>query len=104
MKVQRITNFKHRMQEYNAECRGFWLKEFPAFAIIGALVIFPAMRGLSKIDTISEPWDWRLSAFFIWSLSLIPLIKMMHPEKPHPDDVLRDQALRRTVGMDDSVE
>lgn len=103
MEVQKIANYEQRKQEYSADCRKFWLNEFSPLAAIGALVVFGGMYGLSKIG-ITPDSDWRLSALLIWAVLLIPPVKMMYPEMPHPNDVLYDQALRRTVGMDDSVD
>ena len=42
-------------------------------------------------------------ALLLWGIMLIPLGIMMHPEKPDPNDVILDQALRQATDMDDSV-
>jgi hypothetical protein len=102
MEVQKIASYEQRMQEYREECLGFWLKEFTLVAAIGALVVFGGMYGLSRIG-ITPDLDWRVLALLLWGLMLIPPVKMLHPEKPNPNDVLRDQALRQAAGMDDSV-
>lgn len=104
MKVQKIANYEQRKQEYIADCKNFWLKEFLPLAVIGALVAFGGMYGLLKAGITTPDLDWRLSAIIIWAGMLIAPVKMMYPDKPHPNDVLYDQALRRTVGMDDSVD
>lgn len=102
MKVQKIANYEQRIQEYHQECRDFWFKEFSLIAVIGAIVIFGLMFGLTKFG-VSPDLDWRLLSFIFWTGLLIPPIKIMHPERPDPSDVLRDQALRRSISIDDSV-
>ena len=103
MEIQKIANYEQRKQEYSEDCREFWMKEFPPLATIGAVVVLGGMYGLSKIG-LTPDLDWRVSALLIWVVLLIAPVKMMYPEMPHPNDVLWDQALRRTVGMDDSVD
>lgn len=106
MKVQKISNFENRMKKYRSDCTNFWLKEFSVFALIGAVVIFGLMYGASKIPGFKPPLnlDWKQIALLLWVVAIILPIKMMHPEKPSPEDVSRDQLLRRLHGMDDSVE
>lgn len=102
MEVQKIANYEQRLQEYRKECQEFWSKEFTLFAAICALVAFGGMYGLSRAG-MTPVMDWHLLALLLWGLMMIPLVKMMHPEKPNHNDVLWDQTLRRVAGMDNSV-
>lgn len=103
MQIQKIANYEQRKQQYRDELKTFWLVEFTAFAVIDASITFCGMYGLHKIG-IEPDLDWRLSALLMWLLMLILPVKMLYPEKPCPSDILRDRALRRAAGMDDTVE
>lgn len=99
-------NYDQRMQAYKKDCQDFWLKEFSVVGAVGVVVISGLMLGASKLPGFQPPFDldWRQLALLIWIASMIMPIKMMHPERPEPGDVLRDQALRRSAGMGDSVD
>jgi len=105
MKVQMLLNFDQRMQAYREDRRNFWIKEFSSFALAGIVVTFGMMFVVSKIPGVEFPMNsnWWQFAFLFWLGAMVIPIKMMHPKRPSPDDVLRDQALRRQFGMDDTV-
>ena len=61
-----------------------------------ALIVVPTA------DVQQDP-SWWLTAICTWLVLLVPPFMMMKPKRPTEQDVLQDIALRRLVGMDDTV-
>lgn len=104
MKVQKIANYEQRMRQYRTDCAKFWRGEVLWMGATGFVIVFGFIGYLSSTGAHFQPdLDWKVIAAAIWTVLMIPPIVVMHPKKPHPNDVLRDQEIRRSVNMDDTV-
>jgi len=108
--VQKIANLQMRMASYHLEMRGF-LRDLAVMALVEACIVFPFVYFaptifsalLSRsVDMDRGPLVWFL-AVIMWVGMLVPPFMMMKPKRPTERDVLYDIALRRQVGMDDTV-
>lgn len=105
--VRKIANMRTRMKEYRAEMRRFIFWDMPLFAVIGAAVVFPGVYFLMRVlptAIADSALSWWQAALVIWLTALVPPIMMFKPERPSEQDILDAIALRRQVGMDDTLE
>jgi len=106
MQVQPIANFEQRMTQYRQEMRDFVLLQCPWLFMASLTVSLGFMYVATHSSFQGIPpmqGDWRLLGLLAAVALMIPPIAMMKPECPTPGDVAADQALRRAMGMDDSV-
>lgn len=104
MRVQKIANYEQRLRAYRSDCKRFWRGEFLWMGTTAFIIVFGFIGYLnSKGAHFPLDLDWKVIAAAFWVVLMIPPVAMMHPKKPHPDDVLRDQELRRAFNMDDTV-
>ena len=102
MTVQPILNLEDRMRRYRSECFRVYAGELPAmfllFLCLSLALFFAMNKYLGPLD-----YDWRLCALaFAVVIEILPVV-MFKPKRPTQEDVLRDQALRREYGLDDTV-
>lgn len=106
MSIQPIANYEQRLAKYKVNVRTFFLQEvswmFAACLIVSLtmayVVTHSSYRGMAPMGG-----DWRLLGSLAAIALMIPPIVLMMPVHPKPSDVATDQALRRVMGMDDSV-
>ena len=108
--VQPIANLPMRMERYRDDLARFY-RDLAAIAILTALLLVPAFYFtpviLSAVSgTTVDPQHveslWPMAVLF-WLGMLVPVVMLLKPKRPTQQDVLDDIALRRQVGMDDTV-
>ena len=108
--VQPIDNLEQRMTEYRTEALQFYTLLLPGLfflALVLSLAFFyaanrfagPLFQGVPVFE--SAPWPWVALGFA--TVMTIPPLLILKPERPSYKDILRDIALRRALGMDDTV-
>lgn len=106
MQVQPIANFEQRMTQYRQEMRNFVLLECSFMFAVSLAVSLGVMYLATHFSSYGMPpmqGDWRLLGLLFAVGLMVPPVAMMKPECPTPGDVAADRALRRAMGMDDSV-
>lgn len=107
MQPQPIANFEQRMNEYREEMRNFLLRECTWMLLICVLVSVGMMYLFAHFSFLGiqlpADLDWLSLGVITGGALMIPPFLMMKPRRPEPGDVKADQALRRAMGMDDSV-
>ncbi len=102
MQTELLSNLEDRLARYRSECAAFYAVQLPAmflFFVVVQLAIFYALdRYLGPLTQ-----DWRILAVGFALMITVPPVLVMRPRKPTFDDVLRDQRLRRSFGLDDTV-
>lgn len=96
-----ISSFDERMRDYRKECRRFYYVAIPA----ALLVLVASLASYYALDAVLGPLrsDWRVVALGIALGVVVMPIYVMRPQRPSHEDVLRDQAIRRAAGLDDTV-
>ena len=102
MRTEPLSNLEDRLKRYRADCFRVYAGELPAMFLLALFFSLGLFYGLNRyLGPIA--YDWRLCAVaFALAVTFPPLLLWM-PKKPTMKDVLRDQALRREYGLDDTV-
>lgn len=93
-RCQPIASLSSRKREY-------WSNARKAFAYIGVIAIVAAGLCASAVEFAGTSW---IVAAAVSAILLIGPIWMIWPDYPTQEDVERDRALRRAVGLPDVVE
>lgn len=98
-----IQSYKQRLACYHEELRRFVLYECSwMFAL--SLFLCEGLAYLAAPHLPEDAMDWWLIGLLLAIVLMVPPILLMKPRRPEPEDVLLDQQLRRSVGMDDTVQ
>lgn len=103
IKWNNATNMSTRMKNYHSECRGYYRTILEIVSMVTVAMIVVAFLLSTFCDDFIFDSSFWIKAGLIY-LFMIPIFIIQAPKRPTEVDILNDQALRRQVGMDDSVE
>lgn len=92
--MKRIANITTRKQLY-------WIEVRSALGVLGFMVAIAILLFIAAVKFFGAPW---VNAALVCAVIMGPPIWFFWPDYPSEDDVERDRALRRSVGMRDDVE
>ncbi len=108
--MAKVQNMAWRQEVYRKEMLQYFARTLPWLVVIGTVVTFGFMYILSRyvvgdeLRTTVGNMNWKQAALVMDIILLIPPALMMKPRKPRQEDIEFERAMRRSVGMDDSVE
>lgn len=97
MHAQPLTSYEERLRQYRKEVR--------AAVALQLLIGLPICFGLfwlvsaSLPQEIALPLPWWMMAPIAWCILAVPPVMKSLPHRPQPEDIERDQALRRAAGI-----
>ena len=94
---QPILSFEDRMRAYQAELRAAVLQQL----LIGLPLCFGILWAVSETLTeITLPLPWWALAPIVWCVLAVPPVLKSLPDRPRPEDVELDRAMRRAAGVE----
>lgn len=103
MQVHPIANLEQRLQAYRRERHNFYAGTLPWFAVGGFATTAAFLYVVQRFAPGTFADDIVLTAATAAPFYCVIPWAVMRPRRPTQEDVLRDQALRRAHGMDDTV-
>jgi hypothetical protein len=101
--VQKLSNMRMRLGRYRVEMARFLFVDFATIAVIAAVIVFPLSYFLPSVFSAERDASWWKLALILWGGTLVPPFLVMKPKRPTEQGLLEDIAMRRQVGMDDTV-
>jgi hypothetical protein len=104
--VRPIATYEQREALYRKQIRDFHLRECSWMLALFASICFGLTFIFTKMFAYgAEPLDldWRLPGLIMTIATMIPAYLTMKPARRQPGDVEEDRALRRAVGMGDTL-
>lgn len=101
-RIAKIRSLENRLADYNQERFQFLTQELPMIVMVVMLACGSILYGLHHWNFVSG--NWQLMALALTICLSMPPALLLYPKRPTDADVLQDQELRRSFGMDDSVD
>ena len=98
MNIQPLMTFEERVKQYRAALRAATLQQM----LIGLPLCFVFFWLVSDV-IVPMPLPWWALAPLAWCVLALPPVITSLPKKPHPDDIARDVALRRSAGIEQGL-